>query len=210
MRTGLASTLTGSSLFSFQGTGAVQRRIPSLSRSVSDVKRFFSSPPRGGGQDGRLPCCRRILLAGKIGPGHRRGREDTEPGGGCQALFLEEAKKKCRGRRAGLSSRGEGLGRGRPGDPPATGPAQEARAATPQKNPPIPLRDKGFPPPHFPVPFGSPEGRGFLTTPAIPRKWDFLLPHPAPQPTACGQDGKVRRRPSTLHPPARSFARVAG
>jgi len=48
MRTGLAPTLTGSSLFSFQGTGAVQRRIPSLSQAAFEVKSFFRGPPGGG------------------------------------------------------------------------------------------------------------------------------------------------------------------
>ena len=46
MRTGLAPTLTGSSLFSFQGTGAVQRRIPSLSQATLEVKSFFFGAAR--------------------------------------------------------------------------------------------------------------------------------------------------------------------
>lgn len=172
MRTGLASTLTGSSLFSFQGTGAVQRRIPSLSRSVSDVKRFFLRRLGGGGSKGRLPCARRILLAGKIWPGHRRGREDTEAGGGCQALFFPE-REVFFGGGEDQAAFTQGMGPDE-GDPKRRGrrlgielpPLRQGRKA------PYPSKGQGVTAAALPGPSGCPEGRRFHPAPAIPRKWD--------------------------------------
>jgi hypothetical protein len=91
-----------------------------------------------------------VLFAGKIGPGHRRGREDTEPGRGCQGVFFDGTKKSAPGPSSRPSRRG-GEGQVRATRRPAgAGPgAREASDSDPKK-PPIPLRDKGFPPPHVP------------------------------------------------------------
>jgi hypothetical protein len=101
MRTGLAPTLTGSSLFSFQGTGAVQRRIPSLSRTAFDVKRFFSSSPW---EAARKKACLFVLefcSLERSGPGTAGGGKIRNLTGDVKGFSSRERRKVHRGRRPG-------------------------------------------------------------------------------------------------------------
>jgi len=114
MRTGLAPTLTGSSLFSFQGTGAVQRRIPSLSQATLEVKSFFRDRPEAGFRQKALSDFSRVLLAGKIGPGHRRGRGRYGSCPGMSSVNLRGIEKRRAGDRTARSPGGMTPGEGDP------------------------------------------------------------------------------------------------
>ena len=210
MRTGLAPTLTGSSLFSFQGTGAVQRRIPSLSQATFEVKSFFSGPPGGRLLSESALGFSRVLLAGKIGPGHRRGRGRYGSCPGMSSVNLLRSKK-------GAPEIGRSLPRGgghrvratrRPGPETRSGARRERLAV--RRTEPNPLRVNRFPPPHLSVcllagRLSSANGR------RNPTKVGFRLEERARRHSSAGSTARNRsRRPSTVHPPARSAARVAG
>lgn len=210
MRTGLAPTLTGSSLFSFQGTGAVQRRIPSLSQATFEVKSFFSGPPGGGILSESALGFSRVLLAGKIGPGHRRGRGRYGSRRGMSSANLLRQKKRAPEVGRPRSPRGGRRVRANRRRGPWTRSGARREFAFVRRTEPNPLRVNRFPPPHLSVcllegRLSSSIGR------RNPTKVGFRLDECARRhSSAVPGAGKRRRRPSIVQPPARSAASVAG
>lgn len=210
MRTGLAPTLTGSSLFSFQGTGAVQRRIPSLSQATLEVKSFFSGPPGGGLLSESALGFSRVLLAGKIGPGHRRGRGRYGSCPGMSSVKLLRSQKRRAGDRTAPSPGGRRRVRATRRQGPKTRSGARRERFPVRRTDPNPPRVNRFPPPHLSV--FELSGRLSLSIGRRnPTKVGFRLEERARRHSSAGSPaGNRSRRPSTVHPPARSAARVAG
>ena len=187
MRTGLAPTLTGSSLFSFQGTGAVQRRIPSLSQRPSDVKDFFSRPPRGWPrrESPRLSSSGFALWKdrARAPPGQWKIRKSPRD---VKGYSVVPRKKRGPGPPTTVArERVQGSGV-KPTLAPRSAGQVPGASSGPTNRPPNPLRAKGFPPPHFPD-FDLPErvGRveglsqsheGGISVPASPKLLGRLIP----------------------------------
>lgn len=210
MRTGLAPTLTGSSLFSFQGTGAVQRRIPSLSQATFEVKSFFSGPPGGGLLSESALGFSRVLLAGKIGPGHRRGRGRYGNCPGMSSVKLLRSEKRRAGDRTALPHGGGRRVRATRRQGPKTRSGARRTRPLVRRAEPNPARVNRFPPPHLSV-FKLAGRLSLAIGRRNPTKVGFRLEERAGRHSSAGSPaGNRSRRPSTVHPPARSAARVAG
>ena len=211
MRTGLAPTLTGSSLFSFQGTGAVQRRIPSLSQATFEVKSFFSGPPGGG-----LPS--ESALGFFSGFARWKDRARASPGEGKIRKLPRDVKRESSRNRKKARRRSDGPvppgGRRRVRATRRRGPwtvSGARRESVPvRRTEPNPPRVNRFPPPHLSVCLLA--GRLSLSIERRnPTKVGFRLEERACRHASADRgSGKRRRRPSIDQPPARSAASVAG
>ena len=189
----------------------VSREFPFLSRA------FSFGPPRGWPRRRSALDCLRDLLAGKIGPGHRRGRwKIRKARRDVKRIFQVNRRKMRRGPPSGFPCEGgvpcEGDLATRPRRSRSKG--NDTRRS---ENDPLSLSGtRGSTAAHS-VLFSARKGKGGPEGAAIPPKWDFLekagLRRRTERDSGEGaerQRGNVRRRPTTVHPPARSRASVDG
>lgn len=182
----------------------VSRRRPLKSRA------FFSGPPGGGLLSESALGFSRVLLAGKIGPGHRRGRGRYGSCPGMSSVKLLRSQKRRAGDRTAPSPGGRRRVRATRRQGPKTRSGARRERFPVRRTDPNPPRVNRFPPPHLSVCLLA--GRLSLSIGRRnPTKVGFRLEERARRHSSAGSPaGNRSRRPSTVHPPARSAARVAG